>query len=176
MFNDGTDDEVTTDDHDQPTHAGSWMDVVRLRGKNRHQLRRQRQKISTRSDGPASDDNSLVARRQPSGCGLRGAQPTQTQPFHLSGISLESSASDMLGYCQKKGITATGCFLLPSRIWHGTRTAKLFAAVSCLETITNVSFWPDHMSCCVWKTDSPSSSTKSACTTSLSPGSAKDLP
>ena len=59
---------------------------------------------------------------------LRGATRREIKPFHLSGISIASTADDVIDYCHRRNITVTGCFILRPRVWHGTRTAKLFTS------------------------------------------------
>ena len=87
---------------------------------------------------------------------LKGAVRVRCMPFHLSGISLESDADDIVSYCRSKAVVITGCYLIRSRIW-GTQSAKIYVDKESKELVLGDSFWPTHLKCRVWEPDAPSS-------------------
>ena len=93
--------------------------------------------------------NNLSGKRVTGNATLRGAQRVSASPFHLAGISLESTAEDIVSYCRTRNVSVTGCYLVRSRVW-GTQSAKLFAATSSADKILDSNFWPEHMRCRKW--------------------------
>ena len=87
---------------------------------------------------------------------LKGAVRVHCMPFHLSGISLESDADDIVSYCRSKKVAITGCYLIRSRIW-GTQSAKIYIDKESKKNVLDESFWPTHLKCRVWEPKAPSS-------------------
>lgn len=147
-------------------HAGNedapWTSVVRRRprthrtteDKRSHRMHTTEDKGNgLRGAHAASSTNSRT--RQTSPIGLRGSERVPVQPFHLSGISVDCTPDDVIDHCRGKGITVTGCFFLPSRVWFGTRTAKLFAVSNAKHQLLARPFWPAHVVCRVWEPSPP---------------------
>ena len=86
--------------------------------------------------------------------GLVGAHRVKCTPCHLRGLSLDSTVQDVLAYCKKKNVVATGCYLVRSRVW-GTLSAKVFVSSNDLDKVLEVSFWPDLIKCRKWETHLP---------------------
>ena len=86
---------------------------------------------------------------------LRGAKSATAKPFHLSGISIECSVRDIVHYCQKQNILVTGCFLLPTRVSHVCKTAKIFVLPQFEKSILSPDFWPEFVNCRVWEATPP---------------------
>ena len=126
--------------------ADDWENVTRQRMKqpaNRHAERESRLR-----------DISAPRTSCPSNR-LRGAVKTEIQPFHLSGVSLECKAEDVIAFCRTRGVLTTGCFFLKPRIRHASLTAKMFVDSSASGKILASDFWPDHIVCRTWTTDPP---------------------
>ena len=85
---------------------------------------------------------------------LRGAQRVKTAAFHLRGISMDCSADDIVAHCRQWNVTATGCFMLRTRVW-GTQLAKLFIAKGETELVMSPDFWPEFICCRPWERDPP---------------------
>ena len=98
--------------------------------------------------------NSLAGKRVSGNATLRGAQRVSASPFHLAGISLDSTADDIVSYCRTRSVSVTGCSLVRSRVW-GTQSAKLFVATSSTDKILDESFWPEHIRCRKWDKHPP---------------------
>ena len=86
---------------------------------------------------------------------LRGAKSATAKPFHLSGISIECSVRDIVHHCQKQNILVTGCFLLPTRVSHVCKTAKIFVLPQFEKSILSPDFWPEFVNCRVWEATPP---------------------
>ena len=87
---------------------------------------------------------------------LKGAVRVHCMPFHLSGISLESDADEIVFYCRSKKVAITGCYLIRSRIW-GAQSAKIYIDKESKMNVLDESFWPTHLKCRVWEPEAPSS-------------------
>ena len=97
---------------------------------------------------------SGAVRRSDQGPSLKGAVRIHCLPFHLSGISLDSGADDVISHCLDRNVSITGCYLIRSRVW-GTQSAKIFVDKNCKERVLEEGFWPDHPRCRVWEPDPP---------------------
>lgn len=82
--------------------------------------------------------------------GLKGAEKTSIRPYHLSGISLDCTAEDVISFCRNRRVVATGCFILRPRVRHATLSAKIFMDSSTEEQFLNQNFWPSFINCRPW--------------------------
>ncbi len=86
---------------------------------------------------------------------LKGASKVTCKPFHVAGISPESSVEDVRTYCRLKNVLITGCY--PIRTWTwGTQSMKLFIDVAAADVIMDDDFWPDLVRCRPWMKEPPS--------------------
>ncbi len=85
---------------------------------------------------------------------LCGAQRVSTKPFHLAGISLECTVSDVVSYCRQRRVVITGCYMIRTRMW-GTQSAKIFVSDNCSASIMKVGSWPEFVRCRLWECDPP---------------------
>ena len=144
-------------DTSQASNSAPWIEVARRRS-------RQRVTDSTKTTrerglrGAVINTNARSRNTRPTSSGVlhgAGSEKTAIQPCHLSGISIDYSEDDVILYCRGKGIIATRCFLLPTRVWHGKCTAKLFAATSAKDKLLKNTLWPDHVACRFWESSPP---------------------
>ena len=152
--------QVETSTTDMTEEEGSWSSVVRRRHRPRthrtSELETNTHKTGLRGSKSRAMLSSKGRTQMKSPLGqLRGSEQMLAQPFHLSGISVDCSAEDVVGYCRGKGIAVTGCFFLPAKVWHGTSTAKLFAVSSAKEQLLLRSFWPEYVVCRPWESSPP---------------------
>ena len=87
---------------------------------------------------------------------LKGAVRIHCLPFHLSGISLDSCADDIISYCRKRNVPVTGCYLIRSRVW-GTQSAKIYVDKEAKERVVADGFWPTFLRCRIWEAEAPKS-------------------
>ena len=97
---------------------------------------------------------------------VRSATRIPRKVFFVSNFSLDTSARDVVDYCQKRKITVTGCVMFPSKIFYGTLCAKLTAESSGEEEILSDEFWPNGISVRPWRfpesnTDQPQPNSES---------------
>ena len=86
--------------------------------------------------------------------GLKGAEKISCKPYHLAGISLDSSAADVASYCEARHVRITGCYLIRSRVW-GTVSAKIFVDCGAWSKVLDSGFWPEFIRCRQWKSTPP---------------------
>ena len=98
------------------------------------------------------------------------------KPFHLSGISLESSVENInvLTYCRLKKVTLTSWFPIRTRR-RGTQSMKLFAEAVAGNVLLGDGFWPDFVRCRSWLKDPPSLHRANSSTEVLPPSTATRL-
>ena len=85
---------------------------------------------------------------------LLGAKCVKRTPCHLRGVSLESTAEQIVAYCRERKVLVTGCHFIRTRVW-GTQSAKIFVGSDCLESVTASSFWPEFIKCRKWESVAP---------------------
>ena len=85
---------------------------------------------------------------------LSGAQRVSCKPFHLSGLSMDTTTDDVLAYVKLKGVTITGCYAISTKVW-GTASMKVFIAKSAEPTVLDSNFWPEFVKCREWMKTPP---------------------
>jgi len=97
---------------------------------------------------------------------LSGAPRLKCKPFHLSFISLESTAEDVRKYCKSRNVLLTGCYSVKTKRW-GTQSMKIYADSTVEAKILSDEFWPELVRCRAWTKEPPSTFNR----TDLIPGS-----
>ncbi len=85
---------------------------------------------------------------------LKGSERVRCKPFYVARVSLDSSAEDVINYCQTRGVIATGCYDLPTHVW-GTRTMKVFLDAAAETAVLSDDFWPEYVRCRAWSKEPP---------------------
>ena len=90
---------------------------------------------------------------------LTGACRVFCKAFHVSRLSLDTWTDDVLAHIKMKGVTATGCYSIRTKVW-GTASMKVFIDKAAEQTVLSADFWPEHVRCCEWLKAPPTGSQK----------------
>ena len=169
---------------DRPSRPGPPNSASRSSGSTDSEPQQEATPNGLRATRTAPAENSEYAWRLVSGHGrrklskpegnecwegkeLQGTKPAPAKPFHLAGISMECDVRDVVRYCQNRNVLVTGCFLLPSRVSHVSKSAKIFVSSKYEEAILEEGFWPEFMKCRTWEASPPRRRTRAHASTGV---------
>lgn len=85
--------------------------------------------------------------------GLSGAKSIKRAVFHLSNLSMQTTAKQVVTHCEGKGVMVTACTLFEPRRKYGTLHARLTIDADKADVICAEDFWPPEIKVRAWRYD-----------------------